>query len=281
MLTKRLYCLKCNREAQDNDEYYHCPGCGQYQQVVFYELQEGRRPEQRFEWREVETRQRTENPEPIHNSGRGMLDVIQPLAIREQQKRQEQGPGGAGSMAVYPATVAEDRAQPLRPEREPGECKKRGKAQESATIPGPSKVPSDVQGGATRKASTPPLQKEPQNISEQPKPKEATVPRDRNKTCVICGDEFEDRSKPNARTICYKQECHDAKYPQPKKGGPVVVTEVRDKPTIDPIDYDRLAGAMLEQMGGIDAVTQAIVDGLYRGLTGKYISFEFGGRGRA
>lgn len=61
MIAKRLYCLKCNREAEDNGEYYHCPGCGQYQQVVFYELQEDKRPDQRFEWRDVEVRQRAEN----------------------------------------------------------------------------------------------------------------------------------------------------------------------------------------------------------------------------
>lgn len=375
MLTKRLFCLKCGREAQDSGEYYHCPGCGQYQQVVFYELQEGRRPEQRFEWRDVETKQRTESPEPIHNSGRGMLDVIQPLAIREQQKRQEQGPGGESGVVLDCKSEAaaepgsrRDRSAVLKPDK--GNPEQRFVHRVPA--PGPSKVPSDVQGEATRKASTPPLKpdtneerpisravssrgereepgvkptaggiskvaprrasttevqtqdeaKGPDQQQAQPKPKEKPMGRPRKvapkELPPICQrikelreytglgvkafaakvglhwvvpTKIEGGRVPRQETV---QKIIDAfpavdsvwllagrgqmlKPVQYQESPEVLKAELKDKGAQE-IDYSQLADALLEKMGGADAVTKAIVDGLYVGLTGKYISFEFGGR---
>jgi hypothetical protein len=218
MLTKRLYCLKCNREAQDNDEYYHCPGCGQYQQVVFYELQEGRRPEQRFEWRDVEVRQRAENPEPIHNSGRGVLEVIQPLAIREQQKRDLSTLKGV-DMSKRTGEGGKEQQTPVKRASKPAKSiTGKPPVEKISVAPSDTRLPkkADVQGEVTAKVESTPTIK-PRGIGGRPRKKGTRL-------CAVCGV----RACHNAYDVC--KPCFD----QAEKRGE--------------IDYERLAKEIVREL---------------------------------
>jgi hypothetical protein len=292
MLTKRLYCLKCNHEAQDNGEYYHCPGCGQYQQVVFYELQEGKRPDQRFEWRDVEVRQRAENPEPIHNSGRGVLEVIQPLAIREQQKRQEQGQGGESGVVLDCKSEAAaepgsrcDRSAVLKPDK--GNPEQRFVHRVPA--PGPSKVPSDVQGEATRKASTPPLK--PDTNEERPISRAVSSRGEREEPGVKPTAGGISKVAPRRASTTEVQTQDEAKGPdqqqaqpkprgiggRPRKGKTPLCVRCGVRVKFGKYDVCEPCFRQMKQLEAqidYERLAKEIVRELYRHLSTKYVTFQ-------